>query len=132
LIQIATDTRDYKKVTELYVKKAWPDIWTQEEYNKWASPNYPPYSPDNIRDSKLIVDDLVNDLEHTIIAAWHQHNSNLKVDYSINFRTIMGLDNRDLVDDICTMVNGQATDSTRNYVIEYQRLNKELYFKNYV
>jgi len=132
LILITADPKDYRKVTELYVKKAWPDIWTKEEYDKWVSPNYPPYSLNNIKDSELIVNDLVTNFEQTVIADWHQRNLILDADYSIDFRTIMGLDDRDLVDDICAMIHGRATDATRNYVKEYQQLNFELYFKNYV
>lgn len=131
LILITVDSSDYRKVTELYVKKAWPDIWTQEEYNKWAGPDYPPYSPDNIQHSEIIVNDLINDLEHNVVVPWHRRNAAIEADYTIDFRTIMGINDRDLVDDICSIVNVTATDSIRQYVQEYQQLNREMYFKNY-
>ena len=132
LVQITTDPVDYRKVTELYVKKAWPDLWSKEEYKKWVGPDYPPYSPDNIRDSELIVNDLINDFEHSTIAAWHNLNKDIFADYQINFRTIMGIDNNDLVDVVSDIVEKTATDQTRQYVKDYQLLNQSLYFENYL
>jgi hypothetical protein len=132
LIVITTESRDYRKVTELYVKKAWPDIWTSEEYAKWASPQYPPYSRDNIANSKLIRNDLINNLEITNIKKWHEENALVPSYATINFRTIMGIDNQNLVDVVCNITNGVASDYTRQYASEYQQLNRSLYFKNYV
>ena len=36
IVIIDVDESDYRKVTELYVKKAWPDIWNEQEDNKWV------------------------------------------------------------------------------------------------
>jgi len=130
LIKIDTQPTDYQKVTELYVKKAWPDIWTINEYNKWSSPEYPPYSPNNIAESKLIRDDLINDFKHSLIEKWHSDNINFPADHIINFRTIMGIDDGNLVDTVCNITNGSADQSLRDYVNNYQRLNQQLYFNN--
>jgi hypothetical protein len=130
LIQIATDPEDYRKVTELYVKKAWPDIWTEEEYKKWASPDYPPYSPNNIRDSKLIVDDLINDFETTVIKAWYDRNAHTKPAHVINFKTVLGLDDLRIEQVVADIVQRPVTESVVEYVKKYQQLNKELYFLN--
>lgn len=132
IIKIDTDSVDYRKVTELYVCKAWPDLWTQEEYAKWASPSYPPYSRTNIQDSELVRNDLINDLVVTNIQPWHEQNASIPVYASINFRTIMGIDQRDLVSDVCNILQCTADNSTVQYVQEYQQLNKHLYFNNYV
>ena len=132
LISITTDPRDYTKVTELYVTKAWPDLWTPEEYAKWASPSYPHYSRNNIADSELIRNDLIRDLEITNIKKWHDANTPVPSLAQINFRTIMGLDNQNLVDIVCNITNGTASEYTRQYVYKYQQLNHSLYFKNYV
>lgn len=130
LIKIHTDPIDYRKVTELFVYKAWPDMWTPEEYAKWVSPEYPPYSQSNISNSELIRNDLINDLEITNIKKWHEENLSIPTYATVNFRTIMGLDNRDLVNDICDIVKGKPSDNIRNYVAEYQQLNQNLYFNN--
>ena len=128
LIQIATDPEDYRKVTELYVKKAWPDIWTEEEYKKWVSPMYPPYSPNNIRDSKVVVDDLVNDFEITVVKAWHDRNATTAPGHVINFKTIMGLNNLKIEQVVADIVQKPLDNSVTEYVMEYQHLNKKLYF----
>ena len=128
LVQISTDPEDYRKVTELYVKKAWPDIWNKEEYKKWASPDYPPYSPNNIRDSKLIVDDLINDFETTVIKAWYDRNAHTKPAHVINFKTVLGLDDLRIEQVVADIVQRPVTESVVEYVKKYQQLNKELYF----
>ena len=130
LVQISTDPEDYRKVTELYVKKAWPDIWNEEEYKKWASPDYPPYSPNNIRDSKLIVDDLINDFETTVIKAWYDRNAHTKPTHVINFKTVLGLDDLRIEQVVADIVQRPVTESVVEYVKKYQQLNKELYFLN--
>lgn len=130
LVQISTDPEDYRKVTELYVKKAWPDIWNKEEYKKWASPDYPPYSPNNIRDSKLIVDDLINDFETTVIKAWYDRNAHTKPAHVINFKTVLGLDDLRIEQVVADIVQRPVTESVVEYVKKYQQLNKELYFLN--
>lgn len=132
IIKIQADPSDYRKVAELYVKKAWPDIWTEEEYNKWVGPDYPPYSRTNIPDSELICNDLINDIEITNIKKWHDENLTITNCTTINFKTIMGIDQDDLVDTICDIIKLPATDAIRRYVAEYQKINQMLYFKNYV
>ena len=128
LIQIATDPEDYCKVAELYVKKAWPDLWTEKEYKKWASPNYPAYSPNNIKNSQIVVDDLVNDFTKTVVKAWHDCNIATAPDYVINFKTIMGLNNLKIEQVVADILQQPVTDSLIEYVKEYQQLNKKLYF----
>lgn len=132
LIKIVTDAKDYRKVSELYVKKAWPDIWSQEEYNKWAGPDYPAYSPTNIPDSDIIVTDLINDFEKTAVEAWHTTNSHVMAHHSVNFRTIMGIDDLNLLHIMRDITGKTATDETKQYVLEYQQKNQKLYFSNYV
>jgi hypothetical protein len=130
-IYIDVDHRDRRKVTELYVRKAWPDIWTPDEYMKWASPEYPPYSRDNIEKSLLIQTDLINDFENTTIRKWHNENPSNDSYKRINFRTIMGLDDNDLLTEICRIVGKPPTDKVRQYVSDYQQLNKKLYFADW-
>lgn len=128
IIKINADPNDYKKVAEIYVKKAWPDLWTKEEYAKWASVEYPPYSKDNIHTSELIRNDLINDLEITTVKKWYDDNVGMCAHAEINFRTIMGIDGKDLVIAVCSILNTVATEQIQNYVQKYQQLNQELYF----
>lgn len=132
LIKVTSDACDFRKITEMYVKKAWPDIWTQQEYNKWAGSDYPPYSPDNIKDSEVIVNDLINDFEHSITQEWYNLNKGVTAEHTIDFRTIMGIDNKDLINEVCKIVNCIEPQGVRQYVHDYQQLNQEMYFTDYV
>jgi hypothetical protein len=127
-IYIDTDEQDFEKVTELYVKKAWPDIWTPEEYKKWASPEYPPYSPDNIEKSVLIQADLINDFKQTIVKKWYKENPCLDTYKKLNFKTIMGIDKFNLMHEVCNIINQSPKDHVQQFISEYQLLNQKLYF----
>lgn len=119
---------DYPLITRLLVKKAWPDKWTPEEYNKWVGPDYPAYSRNNIAESDIICNDLISDLLVTLINPWFEKNKNVAYDYTINFRTIMGLDNLVLNQCISDIVGIPAPDELHRVVHEYQQLNRQLYF----
>jgi hypothetical protein len=131
IVVIDVDPKDYRKVTELYVSKAWPELWTPQEYQKWAGPGWPPYSPTNIEESVMIRRELIDDLTVNETQRWFLENQHLDTHYRINFRTIMGIDQHDLVDVICDMMHGKANASVRRYVEQYQNLNKNLYFNDY-
>lgn len=128
IIKIQAHPTDYRKVAELYVKKAWPDIWTQDEYNKWVSPNYPPYSRNNIMESDLICNDLINDLENTTVKNWYNNNTNFPADHYIDFQTIMGINTTNVVDEMVKITGGKATDDVCEFACKYQKINKKLYF----
>jgi len=128
IVFVSVRPEDYRMVAKLWVKKAWPDIWTQDEYNKWHSPNYPPYSKNNIQDSDLICQDLIADLLETNISPWMQRNGLQTYDYQIDFRTIMGLDGRQVDQEVAQILNKETSQEISQYVTEYQRLNHCLYF----
>jgi len=130
IVYICTDAEDYRKVTELYVKKAWPDLWNEEEYNKWAGPDYPPYSPFNIQESIIIQNDLINDFEKTTIKKWYDQNPCSKTYETINFKTIMGIDDLNLISEVEKIIGCSANKDTQDYVKDYQSLNQRLYFDN--
>lgn len=128
VVQIGADSTDYFSITKLYVKKAWRHHWTQDEYNKWVSPNYPPYSRNNIDDSDLICNDLINDFMITRTPKWFEQNAQLKYAHVINFKTLMGLDDKNLGQEVAKITGGQLTDKIRDFITEYQMINKRLYF----
>jgi len=129
-VLIDVDPEDYRIVTTLVVKKAWPDIWTLEEYDKWKGPNYPPYSNNNIAESELIVQDLVDDLAITSTQAWIDRNAHEHCDYRINFKTIFGLNNLTLDQVVADIVQKPTTRQIHQYVVDYQQLNRRLYFND--
>lgn len=126
---IDVDPEDYLKVTMLYVKKAWPDLWTQQEYNKWKGPDYPLYSKNNIAESDLIVQDLVGNLLVTHIEPWFKNNQPQSCDYSINFKTIMGLNDLVLDQVVSDIVQRPTTTEIHQFVSDYQTLNQRLYWQ---
>lgn len=128
LVMITAAPCYYRKITELYVKKAWPDIWTKEEYDKWAGPDYPPYAPDNIPNSEIIVNDLIDDFEKTRTAAWFDLNQTLKPIHTVDFEDVMGISGSSLVEIVENIIGNRASQATKNYVLEYQQMNKGLYF----
>ena len=121
---------EYRKVARILVKKAWPTLWTQDEYNKWVSPNYPPYSSDNIATSELICNDLVDDLSVTTVQKWCEDNKNRQYDYTIDFKTIMGLDGYVLDQVVAEIVQQPTTKDIHQFVVDYQILNQRLYFND--
>lgn len=129
---ITADECDYRKITELMVKKAWPDIWSEDEYKKWATPNYPPYDPNNITTSEIVSNDIINDLVTTNITPWFEKNKKFMADYIVDFRTVMGLGELNLLSYLTSVFDICPTEELKTYVEEYQQLNKKMYFKNYV
>jgi hypothetical protein len=128
IVYIHADDQDYKKVTELYVRKAWPNLWTPEEYAKWASPNYPPYNKNNIDESDLIRNDLVNDLLVTHTKHWFVNKDPKNYNHVINFKTIMGLDTQRIDQVVADIVGTSSTKEISDFADGYQQLNKRLYF----
>ena len=135
VVKIEADVDDYELITKLAVKKTWVARWTKEEYDKWASPNYPPYSPANILESELVCNDLVQDFLVTQTKPWFdqtatsflQQTKFTNYAHIINFKTVMGI-NPGLAEQVAEITGGEITDQIRNYIKSYQDLNKQLYF----
>lgn len=128
VIAIDADEDDFEHITTLLIKKAFPNLWTHQEYNKWVELgcNFPPYSIDNLKD--LAVFDIIHEQLNNDTIEWHQQLKDHKIDYTIKFKTIFGLDNLSLKDSLETILNKPVTDSIKQLIVEYQLLNKELYF----
>jgi hypothetical protein len=130
VVYITASPAQYKTITKMFVKKAWSELWTFEEYSKWVGPDYPPYSVNNIAESELICNDLVNDLVTTTTKAWFDRADIAAVDYTIDFETVMGLNDQLLDQLISDIVQQPTTKEIAQYVQDYQRLNQQLYFNN--
>jgi hypothetical protein len=128
VVRIDADESDYINIARLAVKKAHAMHWTLQEYNKWVSSDYPPFSPNNLEESDLIVSDLVNDFIITQTKPWFIQHASIKYSHTIDFKTVMGLNNRDLVQEVANITDGQITDDICKFVHNYQQLNKKLYF----
>lgn len=119
---------DILSIAEMFVRKAWPDTWNQIEYNKWAGPDWPLYSSNNIEESEMIRNEIINDLSITRIKPWFDKIQLAQVDHVINFKTIMGIDDKLLIEKVADIVNKPATFEIQQFIKQYQQINQRLYF----
>jgi hypothetical protein len=59
---------------------------------------------------------------------WFKNKDPKNYSHVINFKTIMGLDNLKLDQIVADIVNAPTTQEISKYVLDYQQLNKHLYF----
>jgi len=130
VVLININPEDYRKVTELYVCKAWPDILRDQpgEYEKWKGQDWPEYTYDVIQKHAAIRDEFIDRLYKETSNWMKNHKSNI-VDEEINFRTVMGISG-DLAEECSKIVNRPVTDHVKTLIQEYHETNKRLYFAN--
>jgi len=128
VIAIDADEDDFEHITTLFIKKGFPNLWTQQEYNKWVATgcNFPPYNISNLEHPDVF--DIMHEQLNKDTINWHNTLDRKNVNHIINFKTIFGLDNSSLKDSLETILNKPVTDSIKQLIVEYQLLNKELYF----
>lgn len=127
IVAIDCDQEDYKNITKMYIKKAWPNLWTKKEYDRWVSTGcvFPPYSNDNLNDE--VVYNMLHDQLNQDTVNWHQ-NLPKDTDYIIKFKTLFGLDNNS-IENIIEKIIGKSSDLTISEIInDYQTINRQLYF----
>jgi hypothetical protein len=129
IVLIDFESDDVQKITQMYVQKAWPALWSFEEYSKWAGPSWPEYSRDNISASELIRTELINDLAVTIVAPWIDNVDRSIADFVIPYKTVMGVDQTDLGQIVSNIVGTPLTPDIDRFISDYQTLNKKLYFE---
>ena len=127
LILIDFAPEDAELIARLFVCKAWPDIWTPEEYNKWAGPSWPAYSHDNIQESDLIRNEIIADLTQTRIKSWLAQVKTSGFDHIVDFKTILGLNSTSLGAQLESIVDQPITAEVAEYIKQYQQINRELY-----
>jgi hypothetical protein len=127
LILINFAVEDAELIARLFVCKAWPDIWSLEEYNKWAGPSWPAYSQNNIQESDLIRNEIIADLTQTRIKSWLTQVNASDFDYVIDFKTILGLNSIALGSQLENIVDRSVTSAVTEYIKQYQQINRELY-----
>lgn len=120
---------DYENITKLYIKKAWSNLWTEQEYNKWVSTGcnyFPPYNKNNLNDP--IVYKLVHSQLNLDTIRWHKNLDHTQIDYVINFKTIFGLNDQSLEDKVSSITGVTTNNNVKKMIKDYQTLNKKLYF----
>jgi hypothetical protein len=128
-VLLAYDQTDYLNITKLNVTKFLHSIWNENEYNKLVGPSWPPYDRNNIKQSSIIYKDLTK-LLNTHTKQWIEDIDPVKFDFVIDFKTVMGLNEIRLDQAVANIVGKSTNSDIYNYVVDYQLLNKELYFKN--
>jgi hypothetical protein len=128
VVQISADSDDYFNIALMAIKKRWPNKWTQEEYNQWVGPDYPPYSPNNIAESDLICKDLMDYALLKQTSDWYKEYANIKYLHCIDFKTVMGINDKKLAQEVANITGNPVNDSACKFINEYQQLNKKLYF----
>jgi|TARA_R110002060_G_scaffold72860_1_gene81618 hypothetical protein len=128
VIAIDADVDDFALITTMFIKKAWVNMWTEQEYNRWVKLgcNFPPYHISNLEDPDVF--DVIHEQLNTDTIEWHQQLVNYKIDYTIKFKTIFGLDETSLVHTLETVMNKPVNNTIEQLITQYQQRNKELYF----
>tara|TARA_R110000868_G_C10681468_1_gene747540 strand:+ start:171 stop:833 length:663 start_codon:yes stop_codon:yes gene_type:complete len=128
VIAIDADDDDFKYITTLFIKKGFPNLWTQQEYNKWVATgcNFPPYNISNLEHPDVF--DIMHEQLNKDTIDWHNTLDRKNVNHIIKFKTIFGLNNVSLTNTLELLTDKPVTDSIKQMIIEYQLLNKKLYF----
>lgn len=127
VILIDFTEEDCYNITKLYVNKAWPDIWSKKEYDMWWGANWPAYNKTNIQDSEIIRNDLIHQLVNETQNWIKEYDKNV-VDFVVDFKTVMGLDNSKLATVLSNILDKPVTSTIEKMIDKYQTLNKRLYF----
>ena len=128
VIAIDADAEDFAHITKLVIKKAWVNLWTKQEYNKWVATgcNFPPYNISNLEDPDVF--DTMHEQLNLDTIKWHNALDRKNVNHIIKFKTIFGLDNSSLKDSLETILNKPVNHTIEQLITQYQQRNKELYF----
>jgi len=128
IVLVDIDEEDYRKVTELLVCKAWPDILRDQpgEYEKWKGPDWPDWEYDIIQKNEMVKNELI-DAFLPQIADWMKNYNRDVVDAKINFKSIMGI-RGNLAKECGEIANRPVSQTVINLIQEYQDINRKLYF----
>ena len=128
IIAIDADEDDFGPITTLYIKKAFHNLWTKQEYDRWVSTgcNFPPYDISNLEDPEVY--SILHEQLTELTADWHRKLDHNAVDYIIKFKTVFGLDSTCLRTSIKNIVNKPVPPAVQILIDQYQQKNKELYF----
>jgi hypothetical protein len=125
IILIDFNDSDIEIMARMHATKRMHPIWTQQEYNQVAGPDWPEYHPDNILTSEMVQRE-ITEFRIPEIKKWQQAVPREYVNYTIDFKTILGIDDKDLIAEL-TAILGTPRDSVQEFVHRYQTINQNLY-----
>ena len=128
VILIHVDKEDYRKCTEMYVCKAFPDILKNQknEYDKWKGEDWPEYNDNIIEESEFVKNEFIEGLLSQTIT-WMENYDSSVVDYTVNFKTIMGVEG-DIAQEVSKILNKPVNNEVIQLVKNYQEKNQGLYY----
>lgn len=134
IIMITTeDDKEYWDIARMMARKAWPTFLSYPgEYEKLKGADWPEYEDDLPNKSKIVHDDVAK-ISYGYTLDWYAYaNSNVVsiVDYTVNFKTVMGLDDLDLAMEMSNILDKPVTPEITSFINDYQTLNKEMHFAN--
>ena len=123
IVLIDYDDTDLLQIATFRTMKAYTLMWSQEEYNKIAGPNWPLYHPDNLTQSNMIRDECIN-FRILDTKQWISSVDRTLVDYKIDFKIIY---NGDVSKKIAEILSVSESISIRQFVLDYQQINQHYY-----
>lgn len=125
VILIDSDDSDLEIMARMHTAKRMHAIWTEEEYNRVAGPDWPKYRPDNILTSEMVQRE-ITEFRIPEIKKWQEAVPREYVNYTIDFKTILGINDKDLIAEL-TAILGDPVDGVQEFVHRYQTINQNLY-----
>jgi hypothetical protein len=126
IILINYELPDAYYIALLHSVKAFSALWSEEHYNTIAGPDWPVYKSDVMLTSKLVQDELLpSRIEE--MNQWIDLVDLSVVDYFIDFKTVFGLNQIDLNQQVANILNVAPNAEIESFVTEYQTINQALY-----
>lgn len=126
-ILINYDKSDYKHIAAMKAMKADTLSWNIDAFDNIKGDSWPLYSKNNIVESKAIRDEIINVHNYNETMNWIKDIDTTAFDYVIDFKTIRGIGNKQLTDDIESICNQSVPVVVRNFIKQYQKINQRLY-----
>lgn len=133
-VYIKVDNQDLNLVTNLRFEKAMiPFLKTDyvKFKNKFNIKNWPSYET-IVQNPYTIKDDIIR-YDEIWQKEWIDQIDTEQVDYTINFKTIFGLDNLDLNKAVADITGQNVDFNLKDYITNYRNINRQKYpeLKNY-
>jgi hypothetical protein len=126
IVGLFADPTQYKLIATLKTMKQHTLTWNKEIYASIKGDGWPPYSKNNIMDSKMIRGELIEYHNINETAAWYDTLGSQQLDFVINVQSVFGIDD-DLVGDVERICGKKVCQSVHTFISRYQRINKEIY-----
>ena len=123
VVLVDFDLDDVELISWFRTVKMHTQTWSPAEYAKLAGPDWPAYSPTNIEDSELVLQELVAMQQPHTQEWWRRTRGCPETDYVVHFKTILaGAVNQAVAD----IVGLPLRPSIQQFIDDYQETNERL------